>query len=454
MTAATLARLPAEQRQMVIALAALRLQAEMQAPPRRPLLPHQIPPADPWAIWLLLGGRGSGKTEAGSRFVDDHVSRGPACLDGRTPHRVAIVAPSADDAVNTCVRGETGLMQANPAIHFSPGARLKADLTWPNGGEAQLFGTFAPEDVERFRGPQHCLVWGDEFAAWRKLDEAWDMIAFGLRLGPNPRMILTTTPKRRAKVREVIAMPGTAVTLAKTSDNPGLPLARREELYRVYGGTTLGRQELDAEIIEDVEGALWTRSLITYRPEPRRMMQGVALPDLARVVVAVDPAVTSGENSDETGIVVVGMGADGRGYVLDDLTCKASPIEWARRAIEAYRTYSADRIVAEANNGGDLVSTVIRAVDSTVSIELVHAARGKRTRAEPIAALYEQGRISHRGPFPELEDQMCSYTGSAGEESPDRLDALVWGLSELFGIRVDANAWGSGPVWGSSSEWQ
>jgi predicted phage terminase large subunit-like protein len=217
----------------------------------------------------------------------------------------------------------------------------------------------------------------------------------------------------------------------------------------MYGGTTLGRQELDAELIDDVDGALWNRLMIAYRKAPVVYPNGIETPDLVRIVVAVDPAVTSKPDSDETGIVVSGMGSDKRGYVLDDLTLRASPAEWARRAVQAYRDYGADRIVAEANNGGDLVSTVIHAIGPLVPVTLVHAARGKVTRAEPIAALYEQGRISHVQPMPALEDQMCAYTGAPGDDSPDRLDALVWGLSELFDVRVDdAKVWGSGPQWG------
>jgi predicted phage terminase large subunit-like protein len=435
------------------AMAVVRLQHIAAVPVNtRVLFDHQKPPKDDeWSIWLLLGGRGAGKTEAGARFVDSHAN-GTPCLQGATPHRIAIVAPSHDDAVNTCVRGETGILAANPRILFRPGAAKMADLTWPNGAEAELFGTFAPEDVERFRGPQHCLVWGDEFAAWRKLDESWDMIQFGLRLGPKPRMVLTTTPKRRGKLRDVIADPGTRISRARTADNPGLPEERRAKLYEMYGGTTLGRQELDAELIEDVDGALWTRELIRYDQPPVVYPKGVTTPDFLRIVVAVDPAVTSRAESDETGIVVVAQGSDKRAYVLDDLSCRVSPADWARRAVQALKTYNADRIVAEANNGGDLVSTVIGAVDPLAPVTLVRAARGKVTRAEPVAALYEQGRVSHTHPFPELEDQMCSYTGAPGEDSPDRMDALVWAMSELFDIRVsDDKVWGSGPAWGAAA---
>lgn len=428
------------------ALALARIRARAAEPERRPLFPHQTPPEGVWDIWLLMAGRGAGKTEAGSRATNAHAE-GPACLDGPVPHRMAIIAPSHDDAVNTCVRGETGLVQTNRAIRFRPGAQLSADLTWPNGAEAALFGTFAPEDVERFRGPQHCFVWWDEFAACRKLDESWDMVQFGLRLGEHPQMVLTTTPKRRPKLKEVMAMPGTVTVTAKTDDNPGLPAERRRILYERYGGSTLGRQELNAEIIEDVAGALWRRELIRYRPLPQKLVEGKPVPDLARVVVAIDPAVTAGEDSDETGIVVDALGHDGNGYTLADLSVKALPAQWARVAVDAYHAHRADRIVAEANNGGEMVREVIRAVDPRVPVTLVHASRGKQTRAEPVATVYEQGRWFHVEPFPELEDQQCSFTGAPGEDSPDRMDAHVWGASEL--LHLSTGSWGSGSAWGS-----
>lgn len=398
----------------------------------RPAYPWQIPPPQPWDVWLLLGGRGSGKTEAGARYVNDHA-QGPACLEGKTPHRMAIVAPSHDDAVNTCVRGETGLLRVNPMIRFRPGAHLTAALTWPNGAEAELFGTFAPEDVERFRGPQHCLVWGDEFAAWRKLEESYVQIAYGLRLGPHPHSVLTTTPKRRPLLRQILAEPTTRKTMGKTSEATGLPPERVAALYARYGGTTMGRQELDAEIIDDVAGALWRREIIQVRPVTVRTSADGIVPALARIVVSLDPAATSGEDADETGIIVAGVGdLDGFGYALDDLSGRMTPLEWARRAVTAYHAHKADCIVAEANNGGEMVETVIRTIDPSVHVKLVHASRGKRTRAEPVAALYEQRRFFHAQPLPELEDQQCSYTGAPGEDSPDRMDALVWAATELM----------------------
>jgi phage terminase large subunit-like protein len=310
-----------------------------------------------------------------------------------------------------------------------------------------MFGAFTPEDVERFRGPQHCLIWADELAAWRKLDEAWDMLQYGLRLGENPHVVATTTPKRRPKLIELLGEATTVVSRARTADNLHLPESRRDALYARYGGTTLGRQELDAEILDDVVGALWNRKLIVYRPNPKIMRHGVIESDMLRVVVAIDPAVTSTEDSDETGIVVDGVGVDGNGYTLADLSGRMAPVDWARRAIRAYHDFGAERIVAEANNGGDLVSTVIAQLDPMVPVTLVHAAKGKIARAQPIAMLYEQSRWFHVEPFPELEDQMCSFTGEPGSDSPDRLDAHVWAASDLFG--VGDKSWGSGS-WGGA----
>jgi phage terminase large subunit-like protein len=410
--------------------------------------PHQVPPPLPWKAWALIAGRGSGKTDAGAHYVDDHA-RGPACLPGPVPHRMAIIAPTLPDAQQTCVLGDSGLLRANTAIRYRPGSMKEADLVWPNGAQARLFGAHGPDDPNRLRGPQHCLVWADELAAWRMLDDTWDMMEFGLRLGPAPRVIATTTPRPRPLIKRLLADAATVVTRASTRDNPSLPEDRRAALYARYAGTRLGRQELDAEIIEEADGALWTRAMIVYDAPERRIDARTReiIPDLARIVVAIDPAVTSGEDSDETGIVGVGRGADGRGYVLADASCRLPPAEWARRAVNLYRELRADRIVAEANNGGDLVSTVIRTIDPNVPVALVHAARGKRTRAEPISALYEQGRVSHVVPFPELEDQMCSYTGEPGEDSPDRMDALVWGLTDVMGVST-GSAWGGGASWG------
>lgn len=438
-----LQRASPEDARKALALATIRIRHQAVAPPAWYPYPHQVAPEGDWDTWILLAGRGSGKTEAGARYVNDHAL-GPACIPGPVPHRIAVVSPSHDDAVATCVRGESGLLQANPRIRFTPGAAKQSDLTWVNGAEAELFGAFTPEDVERFRGPQHCLVWGDELAAWRKLDDVWDMIAFGLRLGEHPRFIATTTPKRRARLIALLADPSTVVSKATTDDNPALPEARRRALYARYDGTTLGRQELRAELIDDVAGALWTRAMIEYRPVPRILMGGDLVPHMKRVVVAVDPAVTSGDDADETGIIVDGVGADGNGYTIADYSGRMPAVimegktavgGWAYEAVKAYHRHKADAVVAEVNNGGELVRTVINTIDPNVPVKMVHASKGKMTRAEPVASLYVPNpmrslRWYHVEPFPELEDQQCSYTGD-GPDSPDRMDAHVWGATDL-----------------------
>ena len=395
-------RLSESDSKTILALAAVRARHTPKPPARAPYA-WQAPPMQPWDVWVLLGGRGTGKTEAGARYVDAHAA-GPACLDGATPHRIAIVAPSHDDAVDTCVRGETGLLSINRRIRFRPGAALWADLTWPNGAEGMLFGTFAPEDVERFRGPQHCLIWGDEFAAWRKLDEVWPMIEYGLRLGSHPHTVLTTTPKRRGLLKQLLGLPTTVTTSGRTADAYGLPEARRAALYARYGGTSMGRQELDAEMIEDTVGALWRRGMI-------EMTRAESAPELARIVVAIDPSATSSESADEAGIIVVGLVRD-HGYVLEDVSLRGSPATWGREAVAAYHRWGADRIIAETNNGGEMVEYVIRSIDPDVAYTSVTASRGKLTRAEPISALYEQGRVHHVGTFPLLEDQMCLAGGT------------------------------------------
>lgn len=396
--------------------------------PRR----HQLLPDGDWTYWLLLAGRGSGKTDAGAYNVDRHAM-GPPCLDGPVPHRIAIAAPTLGDARKTCVRGESGILRHNPDVTFK---YTDGELIWPNGSQGAIFGAYQPEDVERWRGPQHCFIWADELAAWRYLSECWEMMDFGFRLGPSPRAILTTTGKPRPLIKALLDDPATVVTRASTNDNPFLAERVRSRLYTKYAGTRLERQELQGGIVEDVDGALWTAERI----EKNRAY----VPAMSRIVVAIDPAVTKTERSDETGIIVTGLGVNAEGYVLEDRSLKGHPAEWARAAVAAFHEHKADRIVAESNNGGEMVEHTIRTIDPNVPITLVHASRGKRTRAEPVAALYEQGRVHHKrgADLSILEDQMCSWSAGDGEDSPDRIDALVWGMTEL----MLGSPWGSGPV--------
>lgn len=392
-------------------------------------LPHQVPPTDAWDTWILRAGRGAGKTDADAHYVNRHAL-GPACIDGATPHRIGIIAPTHEDAKKTCVVGDSGLLNHNWAIRFTPGGKV-ADLVWPNGAIANLYGAFTPEDVERLRGPQHCLIWAEELAAWRYLEACWDQAQFGLRLGAHPHLVASTTPKPRPFFISLLGQPGVVVTSATTDDNPHLHERVRAELVRKYGGTRLGRQELFAEILTDQPGALWKRAMLRHGPAPVHHVNGAEQPDYQRLVVAIDPAATYGPDSDETGIIAAAVGRDQRGYVLDDLSGRYSPTDWASRAIAAYRTFRADAIVAEVNNGGDMVEHTLRSTGFDGRFIRVTASRGKRVRAEPIAALYEQFRVTHLRPLPELEDQLCNFTPES-TDSPDRLDALVWALTELM----------------------
>jgi phage terminase large subunit-like protein len=328
------------------------------------------------------------------------------------------------------VEGPAGILAIHPK-DFRPNYEpSKRRLTWPNGATATLYNAVEPDQL---RGPQHDAAWGDEVAKWRYMQETWDQLQFGLRLGKHPRQIVTTTPRPLPLIRKLMNDPDTVVTRGRTYDNAAnLAAPFLRQIEDRYGGTRLGRQELEGEVLEDIPGALWQRSNIDRNRRPE------APGDLQRIIVAIDPATSSDEGSDETGIVCVGMArdADGynRGYVLADRSLRGSPDEWAKAAVALYREFEADRIVAEKNQGGEMVEAVIRAVDRNVPISLVHASRGKLIRAEPVSALYEQNRIHHIGRFDELEDQMCIFSADydRANGSPDRMDALVWGLSFLF----------------------
>lgn len=374
--------------------------------------PEQLEPDGDWRVWLLCAGRGFGKTRAGAEWVRSRVRRGY--------RRVALIAPTEHDAREVMLDGDSGLLRVGPndeRPRYEPSRRR---LVWPNGAVATLFSADQPE---RLRGPQHDLLWADELAAWRH-PSAWDTALMGLRLGPDPRACVTTTPRATELVRRLLADPSVVVTRGRTLDNAAnLAPAFLNVVVARYDGTRLGRQELDGELLVDTPGALWSRDPL----DAQRVREA---PELARVVVAVDPAVTSAEDADETGIVVVGKGLDGRAYVLDDRSLRASPDGWAREVARAFDLYRADRVVGEVNNGGDLVESLLRTVRPGLPYRAVRASRGKRTRAEPVAALYEQGRVSHVGAFPALEDQMCAFTPDA-PGSPDRVDALVYAIAEL-----------------------
>jgi phage terminase large subunit-like protein len=436
MMAVPLYKLPPDQARAVLSLAAAKL--KLSAPPPVPqwaeiARPEQLPPDGDWRTWLVLAGRGWGKTRTGAETVARWIR------DGQI-HRVAAVAQTAADARDISMAALRAA--AGPSVAYQP-SLLR--LTWPNGATVR---SFSAEDPDALRGYEFDAAWSDEVAAWR-YPEAWDQLQFGLRIG-GARQIVTTTPRPVRVIRNLLKDPTVTVTRGRTLDNAAnLSPEALAYLLERYQGTRLGRQELDAEVLDDVPGALWTRAMIERRSPPRKIVKGVESPDYLRIVVAIDPAVTSGEDSDETGIVVAAKGADGRGYVLADRSCRTSPMAWAKRAIAALDDFGADRIVGEVNNGGDLVETVIRSVRQATPYTAVHASRGKRARAEPIAALYEQGRVSHLAPMDELEDQLCSYTPESGD-SPDRLDALVWALTELFSDQLQGGGWGSGATWGGT----
>lgn len=330
------------------------------------------------------------------------------------------------------VEGDSGLLGVHPKAFRPTYEPSKRRLTWPNGAVATIFNGTEPDQM---RGPQYDLAWCDELAKWRYAQESWDMLQFGLRLGDDPRQLITTTPRPIVLLKNIMKDPRTVVTRGSTYENSAnLAKTFLDNIRAKYEGTRLGRQELQAEVLDDVPGSLWTREGIDkYRKGPTDK-----LPDMQRVVVAIDPAGKSqetaiSEGTAETGIVVAGLGVDGRGYVLDDLSVSLSPNGWARRALSAFDQYSADAIVVETNQGGDMVKHTIKSVRNVPVVE-VHASRGKVTRAEPIAALYEQGRISHVGSHADLEDQMVLFTplGIAGDTTGDRVDALVWALTQLF----------------------
>ena len=390
---------------------------------------HQLAPPGDWRSWVIMGGRGAGKTRAGAEWVRSMVE-GDGPLDpGRSMH-VGLVGETYDQAREVMVFGQSGILACSPPDRRPTWNGTRRRLEWPNGAAAQVFSA---QDAEALRGPQFDAVWADEMAKWPKAAEAWDMIQFCLRLGENPRACVTTTPRNVAALRSLLALDSTVVTRAPTEANRAwLAASFLEEVKARYAGTRLGRQELGGELLDDEAGALWTREVI----ECGRV---AATGDLSRIVVAVDPPVTSKASSDACGIVVAGVDMRGEpsewvATVLEDASVEgASPKVWAEAAVEAYRRWGADRIVAEVNQGGDLVETVIRQVDGTVPYRSVHASRGKVMRAEPVAALYEQGRVRHLRGLAELEDQMCRMTarGYAGHGSPDRVDALVWALTDL-----------------------
>ncbi|MHA3916790.1 DNA-packaging protein [Halovulum sp. GXIMD14793] len=391
---------------------------------------HQLPPDGAWTTWVVLGGRGAGKTRTGAEWVRAQVEGSVPEAPGKC-RRVALVGETYDQARDVMVFGDSGILACSPPDRRPDWQATRRKLVWPNGAEAQCFSA---SDPDAMRGPQFDCAWADELAKWKRGQEAWDMLQFCLRLGDDPRQVVTTTPQNVKVLRDLLEAPGTVLTLAPTRANRvWLAEGFLEKVTARYEGTRLGRQELEGELLTDLEGALWTTEML----EAGRVRE---VPELDRVIVAVDPPVSSGKASDECGIVVAGVVMQGppqdwRAYVLEDASiASATPLQWAEQALAAMRRHGAERLVAEVNQGGELVETVMRGIDPLVSYRAVRASRGKAARAEPIAALYEQGRVHHVFGLGALEDQLCQMTvrGFLGQGSPDRADALVWALTDLM----------------------
>ena len=386
---------------------------------------EQLPPRGDWNGWLLIGGRGSGKTRAGAEWINALVRGLPVFSTSRIG-QIALVGETLADVRDVMVEGPSGILAS-----AHKGQRPKFEISrrrvvWPNGAIAMLFSA---EDPDSLRGPQFEAAWCDELAKWKYDVATFDMLQFGLRLGDRPRQLITTTPKPTALIKKLLGDPAFVVSKMRTKDNAeNLALGFIAMIERRYAGSRLGRQELDGELVEDRDGALWTRDILDpcfVRP----------VPQLQRIVVAVDPPVTSTARSDACGIIVAGIDADGFGWVLEDASfAPAPPTKWGRRVVELYEAHDADAVVIEVNQGGDLVTNVLRSLDQNLPVKAVRATRGKALRAEPVAALYEQGRVRHVARFTALENEMCDFTpsGLSNGRSPDRVDALVWALTELM----------------------
>ncbi|HQY45002.1 MAG TPA: terminase family protein [Paracoccaceae bacterium] len=393
-------------------------------------LPHQMPPDGAWKTWVIMGGRGAGKTRAGAEWVRAQVE-GSRPLDEGAARRVALIGETIEQVREVMVFGESGILACSPPDRMPVWEAGRKRLLWPNGAVAQVFSAHEPESL---RGPQFDAAWVDELAKWKKAEDTWDMLQFALRLGDHPRQVVTTTPKNVGVLKAILKNPSTVVTHAPTEANKAyLAASFLEEVKARYEGTRLGRQELAGELLEDVEGALWSSAMIEAARSER--------PDrLSRVVVAVDPSVSGRPGADECGIVVVGAVTEGppkewRAWVLEDASVSGgSPQKWAEAVAAAYHRHGAVRVVAEVNQGGALAESLMRSVDAYLPVTKVSATTNKAARAEPVAALYEQGRVSHVRGLGALEDQMCrmSRTGYQGKGSPDRVDALVWALTDLM----------------------
>lgn len=387
--------------------------------------PKQLPPDWEWYIWLLLCGRGGGKTRVGAELTNKWAK------EGFSP--IALIGKTKADVRDTMVEvGDSAILNISPPWFMPVYEPSKRRLTYPNGVLAIIYSGDEPDEL---RGPQHQKAWVDELSKFKKAQESWDNLMFGLRMGTNPQAVVTTTPRPIKAIKDLVNDERTAVTRGHTLENKdNLAPDFLAYILRKYEGTRLGRQELAGEILDDNPDALWQRGEIDEHRVTKH-------PELARIVVAIDPAATDNEESADTGIIVAGiapmMGAL-HGFILADLTIHGTPNQWATAAVTGYYQAKADMVVGEVNNGGDMVGNTVKMIDKAVPFKSVHASRGKYVRAEPVSALYEQGRVHHVGFFPDLEDQLCEWV--PGDKSPDRLDALVWALTELM-LEQEASEW-------------
>lgn len=383
----------------------------------------QILPLGAWFVWLLMCGRGFGKSRTGSETIRIWKDQVPI---------IHLVGETAADARDVMIEGESGILSVSPNYDRPLYEPSKRRITWKNGAIANVFSA---EDPEQLRGPHCYKAWADELAKWHYPD-AWDQLVLGAQLGENPQIIVTTTPRPTDLIKNLIEEKDTHLTVGTTYENKA-NLSRKflEKIIKRYEGTRLGDQELLAKILEDIEGALWNMALIEKNRVPKA-------PEMKRIVIAIDPAVSSKKTSDETGIAVCGLGVDNLGYVLEDISGRYTPNGWAKKAINAYYDWKADRIIGEVNNGGDMIENTLRGLDDSIPYKSVHATRGKIIRAEPIVAMYERGEIKHVGIHEGLETQMTTWNAKEGAKSPDRVDALVWGFTELkVEETIDTNQW-------------
>ncbi len=386
--------------------------------------PEQLPPHGNWITWLFMGGRGAGKTRAGAEWVRG-LALGLPPFSNEPLSRIALIGETYDDVRDVMVEGVSGILAVHPGHERPRFEKSRGQLIWPNGAIAQIFSAEEPDGL---RGPQFHAAWCDELAKWRYAQETFDNLQFGLRLGDWPRQMITTTPRPLPLLKKLLNDAGVCATHAKTAANAdNLPPVFLQQIEERYGGTRLGRQELDGELIEDRADALFTRAMI----DAHRVREA---PDLSRIVIAVDPAISSSKRADACGLIAAAKGADGHAYILEDATLQAvRPHIWAARAIELYNRYDADALIVEINQGGEMIQSIIDTIDPNVPVKNVRATRGKFLRAEPVAALYAKGHVHHVGTFGALEDEMCDFgpEGLSGNRSPDRLDALVWAVTAL-----------------------